>query len=912
MKKYLALKASAGSGKTFALAVRYISLLIKGANPSEILTLTFTNKAANEMSERIYKTLLTLGDDEAYLKAICESTVLTKEEILGKKSSLIKSFSNTSLAIFTIDKFVNKILREFCGYIGISDDFEIRQDDVELLSMRFLQSLNPNEFDTLIDFSLYEKKKFNSLIDLFKILIEKNEKITPINIDGALINLQKQRVLDLGLKIKEFILSCPEASNTVKKAVDFESFDELFSKAWLEKPSLKEHNHFKKCANDLLDEYFFALKEQMRVYYNLRAGYSLNKLFELFLIFKEFKNSYNKSKNYLEFSDVSNFVYDLLNSSKIDRDFLYFRLDSVYSHILIDEFQDTSLLQYKILEPLIQEILSGDESRFKTFFYVGDTKQSIYRFRGGKKELFDYVENTNELMEVEILNTNYRSSEQIVSFVNSCFDSLPFYEYYEQNSINKGGFVEVCEDKNLDGDDKFSNIASKIASLIKEGVNSNDIAILTYTNDDVLKLYYYLKDKFPKLKISTEMTSKLINQKNVKAVINAIKYLFFKEEIYKENLNALIGKDLQTAFDMEIDLSKNTVAFIVKYIAQNLKIIDDNVVKFIEICQKYTNIVDFVYEVDKCDSSMPNYQTSGLQILTIFKSKGLEFHTVILLDRIKRKVHDKSSILFDYEDVHLQNIFYKIKGYENYNQDYKKALDKEKSLNLQDEINILYVALTRARANMIIFKKEKSSVFDLVNIKTTCLGSIIQSENISKNYEEKEKVLYTPLNLGIQEKQIIKDKDEDSLKLYARYFGIATHYCLEMMNDFTKEELEKNILLAKSIYSNYLDDKDFIDIGNRIKLLIENKTFQEFLKDATFISEQSLLYKGELKIIDLLLYKDGKYYIFDYKTTKEKSYKHQEQVLFYKKAISEIFKSDEVYAYLIYLKEDELSLDEVK
>ena len=111
MKKYLALKASAGSGKTFALTVRYITLLLLGAKPSEILTLTFTNKAANEMSERIYKTLLTLGDDEAYLSAIEKQSGLTKQDILGKKSFLVKSFSNATLSIFTIDKFINKILR---------------------------------------------------------------------------------------------------------------------------------------------------------------------------------------------------------------------------------------------------------------------------------------------------------------------------------------------------------------------------------------------------------------------------------------------------------------------------------------------------------------------------------------------------------------------------------------------------------------------------------------------------------------------------------------------------------------------------------------------------------------------------------------------------------------------------------
>ncbi|XPV54736.1 MAG: UvrD-helicase domain-containing protein [Halarcobacter ebronensis] len=89
MKKYLALKASAGSGKTFALTVRYITLLLKGASPKEILTLTFTNKAANEMSERIYKTLLSLGDDEAYLNAIAVQSSFSKEEILSRKKQLV-------------------------------------------------------------------------------------------------------------------------------------------------------------------------------------------------------------------------------------------------------------------------------------------------------------------------------------------------------------------------------------------------------------------------------------------------------------------------------------------------------------------------------------------------------------------------------------------------------------------------------------------------------------------------------------------------------------------------------------------------------------------------------------------------------------------------------------------------------
>ena len=407
------------------------------------------------------------------------------------------------------------------------------------------------------------------------------------------------------------------------------------------------------------------------------------------------------------------------------------------------------------------------------------------------------------------------------------------------------------------------------------------------------------------------MTSKLINQQNVKAIINAIKYIYFKEEIYKENLNAIIGNDILSELDLEIILEEKSIQEIIKELASRLKIIDENIIKLIEVSSVFSNIVDFVYEIDKLDSNMENSESVGLQILTIFKSKGLEFNTVILLDRIKRKNVDKSSLLFEYESVELKNIFYKIKGYENYNKDYEKALAKEKALSLEDEINILYVALTRAKNNMIVFKKAKSSVFDILNMKPIQIGTIIESQNLAKNYEKTEKISYIPLDLGTQEKQISKEKDYEEDYLKAKYFGIATHYCLEMMNDFTVDNLNYSLNLAKTRYSNFLADEDFIDIKNRILLLVNNEKFSSLLKNSEFITEQSLVYKEEIKIIDLLLFKDGNYYIIDYKTTKEKSAEHTVQVAHYKKAIKDIFKTQNVFSYLIYLHPTEVFISEV-
>jgi len=912
MKSYLALKASAGSGKTFALTIRYISLLLKGANINEILTLTFTNKAALEMNQRIYKTLQTLGNDEAYLEQLVKVSGFSKEYILGKKAFLVKSFSNSTICIFTIDKFTNQILREFCGYIGIADDFETKYDDIELLSYKFLQSLDENSFNDLVEFSNYERKKFNSIFELFKSLIQKNENISLVNIDNSLVNLQKKSVLEQAFKIKNHILSCSEASSSAVKAVDFTNFEELLKKGkgWISKNSLFDYSYFKKCANDLINQEFLKLKDEFKNYYKIRANYNLNKIFKLYLEFKEFKLNFNKTKNYFEFNDISNLVYELLNQ-KINRDFLYFRLDSTYQHILIDEFQDTSILQYKILKPLIDEILSGDRTKFKTFFYVGDPKQSIYRFRGGKRELFDFVLKTNPIIKLEHLNINYRSCKNIIDFVNNIFLNLQNYDYAKQESIAKNGFVEVIEDEKLQEDDKFLNIAKKIEELVSNGINANDIAILCYTNSDVLEVYYYLKQRFPTLKIKTDITSKLINQQNVKALINAIKYIYFKEEIYKENFNALLGKELLTPFEFEFDLEQKSMSQILYEVAKKFDVIDENIVKLIDIAKKYNNIVDFVYEIDKLDESIENSADSGLQILTIFKSKGLEFHTVIVLDRIKNKSVDKSSLLFDYEDIELKNIFYKISGYENFDLEYKNAKEKEKNLILNDDKNILYVAFTRAKNNLIIFKKAESSAFDILNLKEYKIGNLVQSQTLGEE-KKLQKISYSPLNLGKQEQKITNEKNIDENELLkARYFGLATHYVLEMMSDFSISSLLYSINLSKTRYSSYLDEFDFAKIEKIIKNLVENSFFQSLLENAKKTHEQALVYKEELKIVDLLLFKDDCFYIIDYKTTKEILDEHKLQVQYYKKAIGDIFSSKNVKAYLFYLKESWLDIVEV-
>ena len=909
MQAFLALKASAGSGKTFALTVRYISLLLLGAVPKEILTLTFTNKAAAQMAQRIYDTLLSLGSDEAILSAIATQTQLTQPEILERKDELIKNFISSELSIYTIDKFINKILREFSGYIGINDDFEIKFDDEELLLYKFLLSLDEKQFDTLIAFAHSENKRLNSIVELFKILIDKNEKLSATPYPKGSFQAVKLAIMEDANIIKSFI-DKSTVSNSGYNAVDFKDVETLLDKGktWLSKDSLGEFNYFKKAKPPIeLDVSLENLKKNITLYYQIQESYTLHNLFEIFEDFKNFRTTYNTQRNSLEFSDITNIVYKLLENH-IEKDFLYFRLDTKYNHILIDEFQDTSTLQFKILYHLIDEIISGDPEVFKTFFYVGDTKQSIYRFRGGTKELFDYVASIfSPMLKVELLDTNYRSSKNVVEFVNNTFEPLQNYEYDNQK-VNSSieGYVEVLN-VSVEKEEVYEEVYKKVEALLDSGVEANNIAILTYTNADVLAIYEYLKQKLPKLDVVTEMTSKLINQTNVKALINAVKYLYYKENIYKVNFNSLTNREYFKEFDFQIDIRNNDITTILKQMSFYFDIVDENIIRLIELSKSYESIVDFVYDIDKDDSSIVSQNTTGLTILTIFKSKGLEFDTVLVLDRIKRKNSDRSSLLFEYKDIDLQKIYYKRSKRENLDKFYESGLNKEKKLVIADELNILYVSLTRAKNNLIVFKKEKSSVFDYLNsLEAKKIGSLYIAPKKIQKQNIKNEVIYTPVHFGYQDKEKSTLEDKENIK--ARYFGIATHYCLEMMRAFDTVSLDKSILIVKNKFGNFLDEKEFDDVYRRVEHLINNVQFQDIVLNSSFTKEQSLMFNGEHKIIDLLVQKDDEYVVIDYKTTYEQSTSHIKQVQNYVNAIKDIAKIDNVKGHIVYLHKSSVEI----
>ncbi len=260
---YLALEASAGSGKTYALSVRYISLLYLGANPAKILTLTFTNKAAAEMKSRICEVLKDL-ENRSELEAISQQVGLTCKELIDKKGEVLEKFLSEDLLISTIDSFFAKILRKFALNAGFMPDFKIETDSlhIEVLE-RFLRlCIQEKKYDTLLKFSIHESKKLADIFDLLDEFYDKESEFDPKKVQKAL-HVNPKQVLCILEELKE-LFSKEGAKEGVLKTFDATNITEVMKKKYLSKDDL-EYWQYKKHVTPAISELFESLKEVLDV-----------------------------------------------------------------------------------------------------------------------------------------------------------------------------------------------------------------------------------------------------------------------------------------------------------------------------------------------------------------------------------------------------------------------------------------------------------------------------------------------------------------------------------------------------------------------------------------------------------------------------------------------------------------------
>ncbi|WP_257904521.1 AddAB recombination complex, helicase AddA [Campylobacter lari] len=909
-KPFLALEASAGSGKTFALSVRFVALVLMGAKINEILALTFTNKATSEMKERVFKTFLEFdvlenGENKAECNELMKMLGKSKDELIALREKYKEEFLRSKLNIYTFDSFFSQIIRSFALNLGLMSDFDIieSQDSYK----NFIAKLDEEELRALAYYIVQTKSKSDFLQNL-ESLYERSCEINSIQ------NAHFPNKTFLEKSLSEFIVYARNLSTdkNYQKNFEFENIEDFFTK-----PIICDLD--KKYFVKVIDSEFLQKRAEFlqsaKEYFTQMENYRISMLAKLLKHFKEARNENNAKQNALTFSDIALKTYELI-SDETNKDLIYFRLDGYISHLLIDEFQDTNVLQYQILKPIIAELVSGEGvKKNRSFFYVGDKKQSIYGFRGGKKELFDKLLKDFPQIKLEHLDTNYRSKKIIVDYVNEVFkdkffDSFLNPSFTLQKSIKEGGYVEVLQNhippKNSLHEASGKEVLKIIQKLLEKGVKLSEICILVWINKDATLMKEFLEEN--DIKAYTQSNVALMDCISVRVLFEYAKACVLKDEFSLYFASSILEKELEF---ITLDLNRS-VSEILKYLVHVLKLdlSDVNLIAYLEYASTFDNFFDFLFA--PCELKSLQVQDDGVSIMTVHKSKGLEFENLIVLDRLSKKVPDNETLMFEYDLEQGWEVKYRHSARKYLeDQNYNAFLAKREKLQAEDEINCLYVALTRAKNSLFIIKNDESfktfkSYFQ--DYKEKQIGIIeeqlvktrVPLENLEQieSFEEFQKV-------NLQEVKV-----KSHLSSAQIHFGLALHEFLQYFDFNTKSNFKFCKQMVYKKYRFYLDDEAFNELFKRLTMLLKDESFNALLVGKKLLKEQIITYKGEQKQLDMLAFDDNEAIIIDYKTGLNLN-EHKKQVLLYKEAIEKILAKTSTKAFLVYVLKDKVEIVEV-
>lgn len=909
-KPFLALEASAGSGKTFALSVRYVALVLKGAKISEILAITFTNKAANEMKTRIISTFLSLHEASKSneLKELCALLDKNESEILALRDERKSDFLRSELKIKTFDSFFANIVRSFSLNLGLMSDFDISENKISAKA-KFISLLNEKELENLALYILSTQTQatfFENLEFLYENSYQNAHLNAPYPAKELIsVNESYQNLKNYALKMSENL--------NFQKNFSFDTINKDNLNELCKKPIITEFEskkYFQSAQND--DEFLqkrAALLKSLNSYANALEAYKLGMLMNYLSHFKKAKELIIKEQNLLSFGDIAKKTSELLTQNEL-KEMIYFRLDGYIAHLLIDEFQDTSVLQYEILKPLIAEILSGKGTRdFKSFFYVGDKKQSIYRFRQGKKELFDLLQKDFTQIQRESLKTNYRSKEVLVNFINQTF--AKFYSNYEiQQSVagKSGGFVRIAhsnESENAKKDEifeaNFKTLCEQLDFLKAHKVNENDICVLCWKNDEADNLVARLKEK--KFSAYTQSNIVLEKKASVCLLLSYAKYCIFGDEYYNELIKSLLGKEIPRIHIKLADNPAHIVHFLARKLQLNLN--DSALLQLIEFAATKENFLDLLFA--PLNQKLVNEENLGISVMTVHKSKGLEFDNVILLDTLSRPQSETNALMLEFDtDKSAWELRIKDKIREfGKDKAYTEFLAKKTAYEKDDAINKLYVAMTRAKNSLIIIKRQnpKATLFD--GIECAEFGALENEIATPPSNEKGAKDELAPFEkVPRQEKPALAPKSKEI------HFGNAFHYFMQHLN-FDGANFSALCKRAKSEFRHFLSEQEFDELFKRAQNLLENDEFLELLKGKTLYKERNLSFEGELKQLDLLCVDENEAIVVDYKTGSSDRAGNEAQVSLYKRAVEQIL-GLKTRAFVVYCLNLGVELCEIK
>ncbi|MFP6281742.1 RecB-like helicase [Helicobacter pylori] len=917
-RQCMALKASAGSGKTFALSVRFLALLFKGANPSEILTLTFTKKATAEMKERILDYLKILQQEnlenekeksQNILKELEEKYYLDTSLVRNSAQKIYQRFLNAEIRISTIDAFFQSILRKFCWFVGLSANFEVNEDTKahqQQLNEGFLSALNNEQLEELSVFITqclsYDNYTSDSILERLRFLKNKLYLFDPNKKEPA---FDEKGFLEKLRSLNQQIQSIETASDRAKTAIKCDSFRGFLNSSltWLKKKS--EYQSFKKLKNEIptLESECEEIENDLKRYYEAKE----TAIFKKFPKFIQLYDNATSKIQALDFDAIKDKVHVLLNGyEEMPAEFFYFRLDSKIAHILIDEFQDTSLNDYKILAPFIDEIKAGigQAKWHRSVFFVGDVKQSIYAFRGSFSSLFESVAKD---FYHDNLRFNHRSSPLIINYVNTIFkkayqNSPTAYleQKYPKTSQNKhatDGYVKVS----LVADERellLEQILQEAQNLLEHRIEPKDITILCATNKDALEIKNYLQERLSAIRPSTESSTRLSQFVESKIIKNALRYALAEEPykpFYKHSVLKLAGYLHDDVIALPgFNPKKESVAGFVWKIMELFELYGEPAQICLELAVGCEDADRFLEKLEA--KSIASFNAKGTQIMTIHKSKGMQFPYVIVCERLgKPNSSHSNQLLEEYNGAELVHLYYRMKNREVVDKDYARALEKEEEAKDHEETNVYYVAFTRAELGLIVVAKDKDQKKDKK-----------ESKKESKNKGMREKLDLAPLEEGTivpvissqkepliastlikphaygEQVQEIEEEPSDYEKnndQEAINFGIALHKGLEYQYAYN---IPKKSVLEYLNYHHGFYGLDYQALEESLELFENDAKIQALFKNHALRGETAFLFEGVVSRIDVLLWDKGQnLYVLDYKSSQNYQQSHKAQVSHY-------------------------------
>ncbi|WP_188049501.1 UvrD-helicase domain-containing protein [Flavobacterium sp. GP15] len=655
--------ASAGSGKTYALVKEYLKIILvakKNDAYRNILAITFTNKAVHEMKSRIVGSLSEFAKDEPSQKALdlmqdlAKDTELSLLQIKTKSQQIIKHIIHNYAAfdISTIDKFTHKVIRAFAHDLGLPMTFEVTLDTENLLVEAvdaIIAQAGEDETLTklLIDFTM-EKTDDDKSWDISREILDTGRLVLNENNRNEITHFQDKSITEFveikqklteacKLLEKESVVLAEEALSLIdKNGIDVKSFSGAYFPKHLVSiqegkfnPKNKTYHEFddvkiNKTAKDraIIENIIPELLETLKTIYK---AFEKRDFYKAFLknitplsLLNTVSNELKKiqsEQNVLSITEFNALIHREIQNQPAP--FIYERLGERYRHFFIDEFQDTSEMQWQNLIPLIDNATSSETDGEKgTLMIVGDPKQSIYRWRGGKAEQFidlskDQNPFNNPEKVLEHLDKNYRSYSEVIEFNNDFFQMLsnefehPDYkDLYANHSHQKtndktGGYVNISfipkvekaedasefsgEEEGLDKVELFVLATlNTIQKVISQGFEYKDIVILTRKRSQGIAIANYLTEQ--KIPLLSSETLMIQNATEVRLIIHILKYLKNNSDLEaKANFLQYLARNIQDQLPIhdfiaqgmeqkqEADFEKWLMSFNVELSFQNIR-----------------------------------------------------------------------------------------------------------------------------------------------------------------------------------------------------------------------------------------------------------------------------------------------------------------------------------------------------